>query len=276
MTYTATHKNNDVKRTSILGVPVNIINMQEVVTTATTWAATSPARTVFVRDVASLMLAVESHSLRKLHHSASLVVPDGLPLVWIGKARGFGKRIGRVSGADLVDAICAASVPCGQTHFFYGGKPGVAEEMVTALARRHPGLRVAGVLSPPMRDIGPDFFLSDDALAEIDAIKTANPDFIWVGISSPKQEYWMTKAAPHFKRGVFFGVGAAFDFHSGRVMRAPRWMSNIGFEWLHRLASEPRRLWYRYLVLAPLFVVLVAKDAVLNTSRNQESRRNVD
>jgi N-acetylglucosaminyldiphosphoundecaprenol N-acetyl-beta-D-mannosaminyltransferase len=102
----------------------------------------------------------------------------------------------------------------------------------------------------------------------VESIRESGADFIWVGISSPKQEYWMAKAAPMVGRGIFIGVGAAFDFHSGAVQRAPGWMRNNGLEWLHRLCSEPRRLWRRYLVLAPLFVFKIA----LELSRHSKVR----
>jgi len=185
-------------------------------------------------------------------------VPDGMPLVWVGRRRGH--DIGRVAGADLVDAVCRASLATGQSHFFYGGRPGVADEMAARLAARHAGLRVAGTLAPPMREIGSGHVFDADGRAELDAIRDASPDFVWVGISSPKQEWWMSRAAPLIGRGVFFGVGAAFDFHSGAIRRAPKWMQRSGLEWLHRLGSEPRRLWKRYLVLGPRFVWRLASQ----------------
>jgi N-acetylglucosaminyldiphosphoundecaprenol N-acetyl-beta-D-mannosaminyltransferase len=105
-----------------------------------------------------------------------------------------------------------------------------------------------------MREIDDKFQLSAEMLGEIEEIKKTNPDFIWIGISSPKQEYWIMQAAPHFAKGIFIGIGAAFDFHAGTVKRAPTWMQRNGLEWMYRLLSEPRRLWKRYLVLAPKFV----------------------
>jgi N-acetylglucosaminyldiphosphoundecaprenol N-acetyl-beta-D-mannosaminyltransferase len=244
------------RRFKILGVPVNLIDLPSATRAIVGWARTRQTHTVFVREVASLMAAVEQPELRALHDGASLVVPDGMPLVWIGRLRGFGREIDRVAGADLLDAICAASLETGQTHYLFGGRRGVAERMAANLVARYPGLKVAGLFSPPMREVGPAFDFSPEALAELASIRAADPDFIWVGISSPKQEYWMVKAATIVGRGVFLGVGAAFDFHSGAVKRAPRWMQRAGLEWLHRLISEPRRLWRRYLIVAPRFVAL--------------------
>lgn len=237
----------------VLGVPVSIIDMPRAVATVVALAQRQGASTVFVRDVPSLMLAVDDPALLALHHRADLVVPDGAPLVWIGKRRGK-SEIGRVAGADLVEAVCMASLKTGQRHYFYGGQPGVAKEMMLRLARRHPGLVVAGVFSPPMREIDVTFDFDADGEAELEVIRRLNPDFIWVGLSSPKQEWWISRAAPQLGRGVFLGVGAAFDFHAGTVRRAPLWMRDNGLEWLFRLVSEPRRLWRRYLVLSPRFV----------------------
>lgn len=248
------------KRVRILGIPVDVVTMRRAVSLVSEWATSSWPRLVFVREVASLMAARDEGKLQQLHENADLIVPDGMPLVWIGRIRGHGKDIGRVSGADLVDAVCLASLKTGQSHYFYGGKPNVASIMADRLRARYPGLNIAGVYSPPMRNIGPDYQADEEFLGEAKTIRDARPDFIWVGISSPKQEYWMAEAAPIVGHGVFFGVGAAFDFHSGAVSRAPLWMQRTGLEWFHRFASEPRRLWRRYLVLAPKFLFLSATE----------------
>lgn len=253
---------------SILGVPIHLVNLPHAVDHILAFACDDRAHIVFLRDVASLMLAVDNRGLRELHDGASLVVADGGPLVFAGRLEGHGETIGRVPGADLVDSVCQESLGTGQSHFFFGGKPGVAEKMAERLQVRHPGLLVAGTYSPPMRDMDADYRFDGKALAELDIIRAAKPDFIWVGISSPKQEYWMSQAAPLLGRGVCLGVGAAFDFHSGQVKRAPTWMRNYGFEWLHRLVSEPRRLWHRYLVLAPRFVILYAGQWLARTFRS--------
>lgn len=249
-------RQTDVRQTSVLGVPVSLIDLPRATAQVSQWAtAEVQPHFVFVREVASLMLTREEPRLLELHKRASLIVPDGMPLVWISRLKGYGKEIGRVAGADLVSSVCELSLSTGQSHYFYGGKPGVAQRMADNLMKTFPGLKVAGIRSPPMLECSPDLAFTGAGLADIEAIRDSGADFVWVGISSPKQEYWMAKAAPLIGRGVFVGVGAAFDFHSGTVQRAPRWMQRNGLEWLHRLCSEPRRLWRRYLVLAPRFVV---------------------
>ena len=250
---------NMASRLRILGVPVSITNLPAAVADITAMPGTGASKMVFVREVASLMLSTKHADLQTLHDEAALVVPDGMPLVWVGRLRGF-PEIGRVAGADLMDAVCEASRNTGQSHFFYGGGPGVAEKVAAAMRRRHPGITIAGTLTPPMRDIGPDFAFDDACLAEMAAIRAAGPAYLWVGISSPKQERWMARARDQLEGAVMFGVGAAFDFHAGKISRAPKWMQANGLEWLHRLLSEPRRLWRRYLVLAPTFAAKVAVE----------------
>ncbi|WP_425414091.1 WecB/TagA/CpsF family glycosyltransferase [Pleomorphomonas oryzae] len=213
------------------------------------------------------MLAASDPTLLQIHEKALLVVPDGMPLVWIGRLMGYGKAIGRVTGADLVDALCSHSLYTGQSHYFYGGKPGVAAEMARRLVEKFPGLKIAGVFSPPMRALGRGQATSDEIYSEIENIRISRPDFVWVGISSPKQEIWMDLATPLLGNGVCIGVGAAFDFQSGSVARAPKWMRDNGLEWLHRLSSEPKRLWKRYLLLAPLFIIRVVPDILFNVIR---------
>lgn len=247
----------------VLGVPISLVNMQSAVQRIVSWGRFGSATRVFVRDVHGVMRAVEEPSLLELHESADLVVPDGMPLMWVGRLRGHGGAIGRTPGADLMEEVCRQSVDERLTHYFFGGKPGVAERMAERLTARFPGLRIVGTYSPPMRDIDAERPFEGEELQEIDAIRRARPDFIWVGLSSPKQEYWIAKAAPLLPHGVLLGVGAAFDFHSGAVARAPAFMRNNGFEWLHRLLSEPKRLWRRYLILAPRFVAMVLSEQVV-------------
>lgn len=238
-------------------MPVSVVNMRTALRTTLGWGKAGSSKIVVVRDVHGVMRAIEDRALMRAHKTASLVVPDGMPLTWIGRLRGYGKKIGRTPGTDLMEAVCRHSANAQLTHYFFGGRPGVAQKMVGRLCARYPSLRVAGIYSPPIRGIEGDRPFDEVELHEIGNIAAANPDFIWVGLSSPKQEYWMMKAAPMLPHGVFFGVGAAFDFQSGDVNRAPKIIQNLGLEWLHRLLSEPRRLWKRYLILAPRFFIKV-------------------
>jgi N-acetylglucosaminyldiphosphoundecaprenol N-acetyl-beta-D-mannosaminyltransferase len=156
----------------------------------------------------------------------------------------------RVYGPDLLLRICELSRERGWTHFFYGGAPGVAEELKTRLDQRFPGLKIAGTFSPPFRPL-----TGEEEQTLIRQVALLKPDFFWVGLSTPKQEKFMDQYCPKLEARLFFGVGAAFDFHAGRVRQAPRWVQRCGLEWLFRLGCEPRRLWKRYLKNNPLFLL---------------------
>lgn len=199
----------------------------------------------------NLNLARTDPELRSAYNRSLLTTPDGMPLVWLGRWHRH-PTITRVYGPDLMLAVCDAGRAAGLTHYFYGGGPGVAEELVRRLTLRFPGLQTVGTYTPPFSPP------TTDELATLrDAVAAGQPDVIWVGLSSPKQEKFMAEFSPSLNAGLLIGVGAAFDFHSGRVPQAPRWMQRTGLEWLHRLATDPVRLWPRYLIHNPLFVLRV-------------------
>ncbi|MBL9216107.1 MAG: WecB/TagA/CpsF family glycosyltransferase [Opitutaceae bacterium] len=187
-------------------------------------------------------------SLRAIFNRSYLTTPDGMPLVWLG--RRAGRTVTRVYGPDLMLAVCDAGRAVGLTHYFYGGAPGVAGLLHQRLTARFPGLQVVGTFTPPYRPLS-----ADEAAALRADVAARQPDVVWVGLGTPKQERFMAEFAPTLDAGLLLGVGAAFDFHTGRVPQAPRWMQRGGLEWLFRLGAEPRRLWRRYLVYNPLFVL---------------------
>ncbi len=245
-----------VPATRVLGVPISTINMRVAVGTILDWVRCRNAQYICVRDVHGIMRAQEDSALMAIHHGAGLITPDGMPLAWTLKARGY-RDAGRVCGADLVAALCEASVSTGLRHYLYGGKPGVAERMTAKLIEMFPGLQIIGSSTPPFRPM-----TSEEDEAAVAEISATRPDVVWVGLSTPKQEYWMRDHVGRIPGATLVGIGAAFDFYAGDVQRAPRWMHDSGLEWLHRLISEPRRLWRRYLILAPKFILLMARGRV--------------
>lgn len=194
-------------------------------------------------------LARSDAALRPAYNGSFLTTPDGMPLVWLGRWHGH-RGITRVYGPDLMEAVCDAGRAAGLRHYFFGGEPGVAEQLRAKLAARFPGLQVVGTYTPPFRPLNPE-----EAAALRADVAAQRPDVIWIGLSTPKQEKFMAEYAPLLDAGLLIGVGAAFDFLSGRVPQAPRWMQRSGLEWLFRLGTEPRRLWKRYLVHNPMFVL---------------------
>jgi N-acetylglucosaminyldiphosphoundecaprenol N-acetyl-beta-D-mannosaminyltransferase len=206
--------------------------------------------------VHTFVTAQDDASLRAALDSADMVAMDGVPLVWLARRRGF-RSAERVCGPDVMLALCDAGRDRGLRHYFLGGAPGVPDSLAASLRVRFPGLSVVGTESPPFRPLTPD-----EDQAQIDTINAAEPDVLWIGLGSPKQELWAAHHASRLRVPLLLPVGAAFDFHSGRVRRAPRWMQRTGLEWLFRLAMDPRRLLRRYAVTNVRFVTMVARDAL--------------
>lgn len=237
-------------RVNILGVGVSAINMAAALETIEGWIARREAHYVCVTSVHGVMESRRDEMLRQIHNSAGLVTPDGMPLVWLGRLRGF-HRMERVYGPDLMLALCRQSVSRRYRHYLYGGAPGTPEQLADALQRQFPGLQVLGVYSPPFQPLTAE---QDEQI--VSAINAAAPDIVWIGLSTPKQERWMAAHVGRVTAPVLIGVGAAFDFLAGRKKQAPLWMQRNGLEWLFRLLTEPRRLWRRYLTSIPPFVFL--------------------
>jgi len=192
-----------------------------------------------------------------------MVTPDGVPLVWLGRLKGR-RQMTRVYGPDLMLEVCRLSNQSGRAlrHFFYGGAPGVAEELGRRLAARFPALIEAGSSSPPFRDLS-----VTELEADAETINASAADIVWVGLGTPKQERWAAAMCGRLRAKVLVTVGAAFDFHAGRLRQAPRSVQRVGLEWAYRLLQEPRRLWRRYLTNNSRFIVLAALD-LLGLSKN--------
>lgn len=251
------------RRVEILGVPVSKVDRRSAVAKIAGWvserrSAQRPgvAHYVCACDVHSVMRAQSDGAHMRALRTADMIVPDGAPLAWVSWLRGE-REVGRVPGPDLLTAVCERSLAEGWTHYFYGGAPGVAGKLAKDLADRYDGLNVAGSECPPFRAMS-----ADEVAGDIERINASGADIVWIGLGCPKQEIWMLENHARLQGRVVIGVGAAFDFHTGRIERAPAWMRERGLEWLHRLASEPRRLWRRYLVLAPKFVAMSLAETV--------------
>ncbi len=213
------------------------------------WASEGRSAYVCVATVHMVMEAFDSETFQRTVNGADLVTPDGMPLVWALKAQGVSDA-SRVYGPELMPHVLELAaredVPIG----LYGGTPESLEALHQVLKTRYPDLKVACKIAPPFRPLTPE---EDEAVTQ--EIKASGARILFVGIGCPKQEKWM---AEHKNRipAVMLGVGAAFDFHAGRVRQAPRWLQAAGLEWAFRLAMEPRRLWKRYLRHNPRFVGL--------------------
>jgi N-acetylglucosaminyldiphosphoundecaprenol N-acetyl-beta-D-mannosaminyltransferase len=237
----------------VLGVKVNAIQIPDVVAEMEDWIREREGcHFIAVTGMHGVTEAQHDVRFKRILNSADLVVPDGMPLVWLGRRHGYSLKR-RVYGPELMETFCDKT-RSRYRHFLYGGAPGVSSLLANRLNSKF-GTNVTGQYAPPFRELTED---EDEEI--LDLIHTAAPDVLWVGLSTPKQERWMHRNRPRLKVPVVVGVGAAFDFHAGRTKQAPHWMREHGLEWLYRLSTEPRRLWRRYLIYGSQFVFNVAAE----------------
>lgn len=240
------------QRFDVLGVAISAVDMDSAIATIEDWIRRRDQHYVCLCTVHGVMECQRDPALRDIVNRSGMTTPDGMPLVWLGRLFGF-PGVRRVYGPDLLLAMCARSVEARYRHFFLGGEDGVAQDLVASLQAQFPGLQVAGTLAPRVGSGA-----TDDDDDTVRAINSARADIVWVSLGTPKQDRWMATHVGRVDAPVLIGVGAAFDFHSGRKQQAPVWMQRSGLEWLFRLSQEPGRLWYRYLVYNPLFLCLLA------------------
>ena len=247
-----------VERVNVLGVGISILNLacaRDVITEA---ISSNRKGYISVTGVHGISEAQDDPDFRRVLNRSLLCTPDGMPTVWMGKLAGH-KEMDRVYGPDLMKLLCQTGVAHGWKHFLYGGASGVAEELKAKLETRFPGIKIAGTYTPPFRPLD-----SNEERDLIERVERARPDLFWVGLSTPKQERFMAAYLPKLQTKLMLGVGAAFDFHAGKVKQAPRWIQRSGLEWAYRIGQEPRRLWKRYARNNPLFVtrVLLQKSGI--------------
>jgi N-acetylglucosaminyldiphosphoundecaprenol N-acetyl-beta-D-mannosaminyltransferase len=239
----------------VLGVPLALTDYERTMDWMDATIRTRGKGYICVAATHTVVATQDDAELRAAVNGASLVVPDGQPIVWAMNALGH-DLTHRVYGPDLMAKYCERSARTGARMFLYGGRnQGALVQLALNLRRRFAGVQIVGGYAPPFRP------LSDEELdAVVAEINHAKPDVVWVGIGVPKQEKWMAALRDRLDAPVFVGVGAAFDFHAGLVPQAPAWMQSAGLEWLFRLSKEPRRLWKRYLTYNPRFVLGFARQ----------------
>jgi N-acetylglucosaminyldiphosphoundecaprenol N-acetyl-beta-D-mannosaminyltransferase len=237
-------------RVEILGVPLAVSCYEEVVAWMDAMVDSGARGWLTAAAVNLIMSARDDPATMQAVLGATLVVPDGQPLVWALRLLGH-RRATRVYGPDLMAHHCAHAATVGTPVYLYGGRsPDALSLLRERLSERFPGLRIVGGWSPPFRPLTADE--QERVVAEIDS---SGAQVVWVGTGQPKQELWMHRMRHLLQAPLLVGVGAAFDFHAGIVSQAPAWMQRSGLEWIYRLSREPRRLWRRYASQNPRFVV---------------------
>ena len=241
------------KRVEILGVKVSAVNLQSAAEEIEGWIKTGHKAYVCVAPVSTLVDCQRDRAYRDVVNGADLVTPDGMPVVWLARAQRQ-PQVRRTYGPDLMTLLCGRP---DLRHYFFGGTPETLERLSCRLNKDFPGIAIAGMASPPFR---PQAHVEE---AEVIAVvNSAKPDIVWVGLGSPKQDFWMKLNRGQIQAPVLIGVGAAFDFLAGVKPQAPVWMQRSGFEWLFRLACEPGRLWKRYLIGNSLFIFYLLKSTL--------------
>ena len=247
------------RKQSILGVGISATHYGQVADICSEWvnerrraSLQIPARMVTVTSVHGIITGYFEPAFRDIVNSADLATPDGMPVVWAMRSFGVLGQT-RVYGPDLMMALCERAAVEGQRFFFYGARQETLDTLSKRLLEKFPGLQIRGMISPPFRAL-----TTEEDEKFVRQIIDSGADVVFVGLSTPKQERWMMEHRSRLPGLALFGVGAAFDFHAGRVEQAPRWMQRSGLEWFFRLTREPSRLWKRYLLITTVFPPLWA------------------
>jgi N-acetylglucosaminyldiphosphoundecaprenol N-acetyl-beta-D-mannosaminyltransferase len=237
---------------TVLGVRVHAVQIPGVIDQMQAWIAERRgSHYIAVTGMHGVTEAQHNSRFKQALAQADLVVADGMPVIWLGRRKGH-RLPRRVYGPELLEQFWDRTAHRGYRHFFYGGSPGIADKLAQRFALQFPTHTIAGTLSPPFRAL-----TASEDREIVDSINHSQPDVLWIGLGTPKQELWMHEHRSRLQVPVMIGVGAAFDFHAGSLRQAPMWMGDHGLEWLFRLAQEPGRLWRRYLITGAEFLTLV-------------------
>lgn len=240
-------------REPVVGTPIDVLDWNSAIATIQRWSKARESRVVCICNVHSVVTARHDESFAHVLRDADLATPDGAPVAWMMRRLGHrGQQ--RINGPDLMWQYCERAASRDESIYLYGSTPNTLEKLQARLRKAFPTLRVAGAWSPPFRQL-----TVEEDEAAVRAIAASGAGTVWVSLGCPKQEQWM---ADHRGRipAAMIGVGAAFDYHAGTLIRAPVWMQRNGLEWMHRLASEPRRLWRRYLHTNSSFIVAATRQ----------------
>jgi len=234
---------------NVLGIGVDVVDMEQSVARMRLALEEGRKGYVCLVGVHGIMEARRNLDLQSIFANAYLVAPDGMPTVWMGHIQGLSK-MQRVFGPDLMLEVIGRKELSYYRHFLCGGAAGVAEQLRDEMLRRFPWSSIVGTYTPPFRPMSAE---EESELAT--QVQALQPDIFWVGMSTPKQERFMAHYLPMLETKLMVGVGAAFLFHTGAIKDSPAWVKRAGLQWLHRLLQEPARLWRRYLVNVPLFLL---------------------
>lgn len=246
---------NELRKTvKVLAADIDVITWGQAVSRIASWSKVHQSAYVCICNVHSVVSATQSAEFESIINQADMATPDGAPVAWVIRRKGEPSQE-RINGPDLMWKYCAHAESTGESIFLYGGMQSTLDILRDKLALHFPKLKIAGMYSPPFRPL-----TAEEDQSVINQINQSGAGTVWVSLGCPKQEKWMAEHKGKIN-AVMVGVGAAFDYHAGTIVRAPLWMQKNGLEWLHRLCSEPKRLWKRYLVTNSLFIFHVVKSS---------------
>lgn len=248
----------------ILGSRIDVTNYDDACDRIVQWSAERRSCYIVAANVHVVMTAYWNQAYRQVVNNAALVTSDGMPLVWALRLLGQQKAT-RVYGPDLMLAWCQRALDTQLSIYLYGGTEAMLQRLQQKLRSQFPQLLIAGAYAPPFREL-----TSAEEAKDIERINASGANVVFVALGCPKQEYWMARQQGHI-HAVMIGVGAAFAFHSGEVKQAPRWIMAAGLEWLYRFAVEPKRLWKRYLINNPAFILLFGMQLLKRKLRLQKT-----
>jgi N-acetylglucosaminyldiphosphoundecaprenol N-acetyl-beta-D-mannosaminyltransferase len=260
------------ERFEVAGVKIDAVSLRETVDRIDQWIRDGRREYIVLTGAHGVVEMQTDPELRAINNRAALTTPDGMPLVWLGRARGHA-NIEKVYAPDIMNLEFSLSIQRGHRHFLYGGKPGVANALAHELSQRFPGLAITGTYCPPFRPLST---LEEENVAR--TINASHADIVWCGLGCPKQEKWMARFRPRLTAAVLIGVGAGFDFLAGQRPLAPDWIKHSGFEWVFRALSEPKRLIPRYARVVPSFVFYAGRDELRRAlqKRNRQAAAPAD
>lgn len=241
------------KLISVLGANIDVIDWDGATDAIRRWAEARDSRYVCICNVHSVMTAAQDPSFQRIINEADLATADGAPIAWMLRRLGSPEQQ-RINGPDLMLRYCEQAARRNESIFLYGNTQPTLDKLVASLRSRYPALRIAGTETPPFREL-----TAEEDQAVVEKINRSGAGTVWVSLGCPKQERWMAAHRGRV-RAVMIGVGAAFDYHACTIRRAPQWMQRSGLEWLHRLASEPRRLGGRYLRTNSAFIIAAGRQ----------------
>lgn len=240
-----------IRKCEILGVQIAALHMKAALNYIQKNLKSLNGQYICISNVHTTIMSYEDKDYCRIQNEAALALPDGGPIAFLCKRRGF-PDAERVTGPDLMGEIFKCSKKYGYKHYFYGSKPETLKALEQKLKDQYQ-LNIAGMYAPPFREM-----TEEEDEEAVDRINRAQADFVWVALGAPKQERWMYMHQGRV-HGLMMGIGAGADYFAGNIKRAPMWMQKSSLEWLYRLFQEPKRLFKRYLVTNTKFLWLIAR-----------------